>query len=599
MLTPKGKEPTIMFRRLWRKYVRLLFVGGTALALLGAGSARAGDKEDLHLLKQQLEQQKNQMQQQKKLLDDLQKQIGQISQPVLNRAGDPLTGLPAAPEGQAALAAAAADRASVESIIADYLKRQDDARKEAATAAKVKAEAEGYKVGTDLGMTARWNPLNGVTFSTPNKDFVSHLGVRFQYDSVWWDQNANTRSSAQIGNLQDGTFFRRIRPSWDGQAWEVMEWNVELALEQVSNNVPTLDEVWVGLFNLPVIGSVRIGHIKVPQGFESYNSSKAQTYLERGPVFDAWWQEFGSGIVTTNSVLNQRATWAFAAYRQDNDNGVNATNNGADFQDGAYGYTGRVTGLPVYENDGRCLLHLGASYTWRNAERPNAAAGQGGLADPRVAEFQARPNLRDAIGSYGGGGLPGDSARVVSTGIVPCDSWQVIGTELFGVYGPFSVQAEYSWACMDDVRYATSINTNPTKTKVGTPLGSPWFDGGYVQVSYFLTGENRTYDRRIGRAASTYIASPYTPFWLTRGEDGRLLLGRGAWELAARWDHLNLDNGIFQGGQTDALQLGLNWYLSTNLKIQFDYLWQDRYHLKTGQVPGDINALGVRTQFFF
>ena len=49
-----------MFKRLWRRYVRLLFVGGTALALLGAGTAHAGDKDDLQLLKQQLELQKKQ-----------------------------------------------------------------------------------------------------------------------------------------------------------------------------------------------------------------------------------------------------------------------------------------------------------------------------------------------------------------------------------------------------------------------------------------------------------------------------------------------------------------------------------------------------------
>src|SRR5262249_7493516 len=157
-------------------------------------------------------------------------------QPAVVPSIDPLTGLPAAPAAAPGAAAAPADKAGVEAIVADYLKRQDEAQKKKEAEEKEKKEAEGYKVGTDLSMGVRWNPANGVTFATPNKDFVSHMGVRFQLDSVWWDQHANLNNPAQIGDLQDGIFFRRVRPSWDGQAWEVMEWNVELALEQIAND---------------------------------------------------------------------------------------------------------------------------------------------------------------------------------------------------------------------------------------------------------------------------------------------------------------------------------------------------------------------------
>src|SRR5207302_1489062 len=107
---------------------------------------------------------------------DLQKQLGKITEPVLKTEGGAAAGLPAA-----ANTAAPVDKGSVEQMIADYLKRQDDAKKSHEAAESARKEAEGYKVGTDLGMSVRWNPLNGVTFSTPNKDFVSHIGMRFQY----------------------------------------------------------------------------------------------------------------------------------------------------------------------------------------------------------------------------------------------------------------------------------------------------------------------------------------------------------------------------------------------------------------------------------
>ncbi|HEX5271920.1 MAG TPA: porin, partial [Gemmataceae bacterium] len=603
-----------MFKRLWRKFVRLLFVGGAAAALLGAGPAYAADSDDIRALKQQLEAQKQQMEQQRQLLEDLQKKLGQLPQPVLNEKGDPAAGLPAVTT--AAPAAAGADRASVESIVADYLKRQDEAKKSKEEAAKALEEAEGHKVGSDLKLNTFWNPANGPTFATKNKDFVSHIGVRFQMDSVWWDQNKNI--TGNIGDLQDGVFFRRVRPSWDGQAWEVIEWNVELALEQIQNDVINLDQVWVGLMNLPAVGTVRVGHLKTAQGLEgdTTGSSKSMSFLERSSYTDAFYQNFSTGVMILNNVANQRVTYALEAYRQDNaEAGLQQFNNGADFGDGNYGYSGRITALPIWENDGRCFLHLGVSYSFRESERAFGTGSprvEGELGGPRLVEFRARPQMRDAIGDYGGtagnnatpAGLPGDSVRIVDTGAVAANTNQVIGTEAFYVRGPLSFMAEYAWAAMDDASAvvtapAGSAGVNPTRlfnskgVKNGTPLGTPWFDGGYVQVGYFLTGENRTYDRRIGTVGGTYIASPYTPFWLTRGEDGRMTMGRGAWELVARWNYLDLNSGNIAGGKTNALELGVNWFLTTNLKLQFEYLWQDRYHLAPGQVPGDINGFGI------
>ena len=399
-----------------------------------------------------------------------------------------------------------------------------------------------------------------------------------------------------------------------------MEWNCELALEQITNDVINLDQVWVGLMNLPGVGMVRVGHLKTPQGLEgdTTGSSKEMSFLERSMYTDAFYQNFCTGVWTGNSVLNQRLTWQGAFYRQDNgQNGLNQYNNGVDFGDGNYATTWRITGLPIWENDGRCFLHLGASYSYRVSERPNAPAGsEGDIGNPQMVEFRARPQLRDAIGDYGSTngnnatplGLSGDSKRIVDTGALAADSNQVIGTEAMFVRGPFSITAEYAWASAIDARV---VNGTPTGTvgvnntrlfhtlKNGTSLGTPWFDGGYVQVGYFLTGENRIYDRRLGTGGANYISSPYTPFWLTRGEDGKLLFGRGAWEAVARWNYLDLNSGDIAGGKSNALELGLNWFLTTNLKMQFEYLWQDRYHLAPGQVPGDIQGFAIRTQFFF
>ena len=79
-----------MVKRLWRKFIRALFVGGVAAALMGGGAAFADDKDDLKTLKQRLDKQTQQ-------IENLQKQLGAIAPPLVNPVVDPLTGLPAQP----------------------------------------------------------------------------------------------------------------------------------------------------------------------------------------------------------------------------------------------------------------------------------------------------------------------------------------------------------------------------------------------------------------------------------------------------------------------------------------------------------------------
>jgi phosphate-selective porin OprO/OprP len=569
---------------------------GAAPPPAAAVEAAATDRDSLDNLKRQFERQKQELEQQARLLEELKARAADL--------------LPAAPAATAEVQPPLA-RETVEAMVGDYLRRRDEAAKQQAAADRARGDAEGYKVGTALGMSAHWNPLNGLTFETPNKDFTSHVGLYFQFDSVWFTQSASLKPPSQLGDLQDGSFFRRIRPEWEGTAWEVMEWNVQLQLEQITNDVPQLNEVWVGLMNLPVLGTVHVGKNRIPQGLEAgtYTGNRPATFEEVSPSASAFYEDLGVGVLTTNSVLDQRVTWAAMFYRQDNvPGGSDSGQNGVSFGDGKYAYAGRLTALPIYENDGRCLLHLGASYGWRKAEDVPVTTGQGGVTGPTFIEFRTRPQLRDSVGDYGGTagnnatpiGLPGNSGQIVDTGRLTAASSSVVGTELLYIRGPFSVQAEYAWASSNETFVP---NPNPGKSgPKNLSLGDVWFDGGYVQMSYFLTGENRRYDRRWGRLSRNAIGSPYTPFWLTRGEDGNLLLGRGAWEVAARYSHLDLNNGPIQGGQTDAYEVGLNWYLNANFRINFEYLHQIRYQKGTGPgglLPGDIDGFGIRTQLMF
>ncbi len=89
-------------------------------------------------------------------------------------------------------------------------------------------------------------------------------------------------------------------------------------------------------------------------------------------------------------------------------------------------------------------------------------------------------------------------------------------------------------------------------------------DSGYsMQGSYLLTGEDASY----------YTIKPYHPFDPRHGT-------WGAWEIAARISNLATDRGQFKLNFADPTvsaesateyDLGINWYLSQNVKWQFDY----------------------------
>jgi phosphate-selective porin OprO/OprP len=482
----------------------------------------------------------------------------------------------------------------VRSLIDTYFTEQ---KKGDEMKAKVKDD-EGYKVGTDLNK--RMNVLGtwgqtGLTFETPNKDFTARVGVRVQYDTVWFHQGAN--NAAQIGKLLDGEYWRRIRPYWSGTFWEIGEYNVELKLEIIQNGTVGMDDVWFGVKDIPFIGSIRAGAMHVPHGLEAdmYSSSKPSTFFEVYSGNAAFFQgeRVAAGVMATNSFVDRntkgegRMTYAAFFGRP----GLN--DNATDFANGDYEGIFRLTGLPIWDADGRCFLHIGGSATFRHT-RNNVTTGA-----PGTATFSTDGELRDRTGGDNRFGSntnpvlngfqpsPGNANAWLSTGAILCASTSVFGAEFLYNNGPFSIQAEYDWAFMNDARVG------------GKQVGNIGFTGGYIQAGYFLTGESRQYDRRLGRLNSEYIAKPNQPFWLVHGDDGRINWGLGAWEVATRFSRLDLLDPTVRAGILDQWETGINWHLNNNMRVQFMYLHGTRYDLPA-KAPGSwTNGFGIRTQFFF
>ncbi|MBV9122827.1 MAG: hypothetical protein JO112_05690 [Planctomycetes bacterium] len=573
--------------RTWRRWIAPLLMG-LSLFLGGGEPARAQNAELDQRLSREIEELRARM-------EKLEKENQQL------RQASP----PSAP-GDKTDATRVSDK-EVKSIVDDYLKEKDaekkkadDAKKQEDEAKKQEAAAQGYVVGSDSKLSASWT--NGLQFQSANKDFKLHIGGRFDNDWVFFDQSqalktpfaiggAGKPASGGVGVLDDGTFFRRARFKMDGSAWEVMEFALEANFENL--NLITFQDFWVGYTGIPILGTVRVGNNRVPQGLEAFTSENYNTFMERAAPFDAFLQNFNPGLFVSNTEFNQHMTWealfhriptsGIAALPFSGTSAGNNANTGADFGTGEYAATGRVTFLPYYENDGREWVHLGANYQFREAKFDTTTGRD-------VVIFSTRPEI------FTGNGLLGNNTKFLTSDRIECNDVQTIGAEAAMVMGPFSIQSEYWLIEVMDASIPPGIGINSSKTKV-VPLGDPSFQGWYAEVSYFLTGENRPYDRRFGRFDRVV---PFTNFWLLPTEHG-VDRGWGAWEIAARYSLVDLNDAATitgTGGALNEYTLGLNWYMNPNMRIQMNYVRVNR-NVGAPNVKGDVDEFGMEFHLDF
>ncbi|MFO0901215.1 MAG: porin [Pirellulales bacterium] len=429
---------------------------------------------------------------------------------------------------------------------------------------------EPYVVGSDTALKAVWN--HGWEVQSANKDFRVHVGGRTHFDGGWFSADDAVQFGPRgIGALDDSVNMRRGRLRVDGTMYEVIDWAAEydfvshlVGAANPSVPAPAPTDLWVTFTHLPWVGNFRVGNQKDPIELEHLTSSRWLDFMERSPMFDAFYGRFTNGFVPGlqlfNCTENERATWAVGVFK-------NTTNPfGFGVGDGDYMIEGRGTVLPIYDADGRYLWHLGLSGSHRD------------LLDGQT-RFVARGSVRN--------GPPGPfNAVFADTGFIKAESTNIVNAENLVIWGPWTVQAEYSAVWVTDAAYPAG--------GAGTPLGTVYFQGTYVEALYFLTGENRPYNRKTG-VVDRII--PYENFAFVKGTKGPLF-SRGAWQVGARYAMLDLNNAGIVGGLLHDYTLGLNWLLNPNMKFQWNYVFTHRDVGNLGS-SGDVHAFGMRMAMDF
>ena len=373
---------------------------------------------------------------------------------------------------------------------------------------------------------ARVTMVDGLKFKSMDGDFQAQVGMYAQLDAATYADDKTDYS--------DGSELRRARLSLSGTFLKDWDYKMEAdfaGTTQATNTSPgTSNNVVVTDAYLRYNGfkpvSITAGNFKVPFSLEAVSSGKYLTFMERGLPFAFLNLRSLGGMISTNGDNWTGAVGLFGdtVTQQNND-------------DEGWGVAGRISYAPIFQKDR--VVHIGLSGQWRmpDANGNNATALQ-------TVRFRSKPESNIITDDLSG---TGNTGRLVDTGNIGGDvnDYTLLGVEAAGVYGPFSLQGEFTSAFVD--------------REAGANLA---FDGYYVYGSYFLTRDLRNYKADKGVFD---VIQPAKPFRL-HGD------GWGAWELATRYSGLDLNDADINGGEERNITLGLNWYPNSFVRLMANYI---------------------------
>lgn len=415
--------------------------------------------------------------------------------------------------------------------------------------------------GDDVPLSSSWK--NALKFEH-GEDFIMAIGGRVQFDTAEYITPRELRENVPGTNpLEDGVSFRRIRIDLGGTWYKTIDFYVQVdfanglltsATENRVANATYPTDMWMTFRDLPWVGNVRVGNQKPLYSFEHMVSSRFPNFMERSLGYDAFTEGFNNGfepgITAFDTYADKRGTWAVGLFK--------ATRSpfGWNFGQGEIEVNGRFTALPVWEDEGRQLVHIGVGMAHRDL-------------DEDQARYRSRMDVRNSPSTL--------SPLLADTEVFNGTRQQMIVPELVAVDGPWSFQAEYygSWV------HNAALADTPT-----TSMGTAYFWSAYAEVHYFLTGEHRAYNR--DQAVFTRVVPRTYARWNKSG-----FSGCGAWQVAARYSYLDLDSKGIQGGRVHDMTLGLNWFLNPNTKVQLNYSLAHREVVDPAG-NGMIHAFGTR-----
>lgn len=347
------------------------------------------------------------------------------------------------------------------------------------------------------------------------------LGGHVQMDYIHWADVDNPPIPAE-----DYFEFRRLRLLADGKGYGVFDFRLQIDIEPeagdgVATPVADVKDAYLTMNEIALLNRARIGNFFVPFSLEQVTNDTNNIFMERSiPTQGIFAADREVGLAFYGATEEQDFTWTFGTFFDSISESLKERY--GDNQGGRF--SGRLTWLPYYDeaSKGRYLVHLGTGVLHTHDH-------------DGLMRYRARPQIHE--GPF-----------LMDTGVFPARSSTSANLEFATVMGPVSLQSEW---------FVTNVDR--------TAAGNATIYGGYAYLSWFLTGENRIYDRFGQHGAQFSRNVPDRNFLMVPG-----CFSPGALEFKVRSSYLDLDE--LDSGQYVDSTVGLNWYWTDRIRVMFDWI---------------------------
>lgn len=381
--------------------------------------------------------------------------------------------------------------------------------------------------------TAKWD--NGFKVESADKQFKLKFGGRIMVDHAFFSQDDDLESVFGELETKNGTEFRRLRFFTSGTIYGNVDFKLQV---DFANGEVKLKDAYIGIKNIPVIGNIRAGHLYEPFRLETLTSSKYITFMERS-FSDSFSPGRNNGIILFNDFFNKKLSLQAGYFRNSDGSGNDKAANDD------YALTARATSLLFNNTETKHLLHIGVGVSRRKTDSNEYSVSSRSEAHLSSKKYISTSTIEDV------------------------NNINLANFEAAFVANSFSLQGEYLTA---------NVNTGDVTT-----IDTYKFSSYYGMASYFLTGETRKYKSSY---AGFDRVKPNNNF----GSENN---GAGAWELALRYSHSDLNSEDILGGEQSDITLGANWYLNPSTRIMLNHVWADV------QDAGKANIFQMRFQLDF
>ncbi|HEX3860068.1 MAG TPA: porin [Stellaceae bacterium] len=475
------------------------------------------------------------------------------------------------------------------------------ARQDARDAAAAQSQASAAAARAQAVAAAPPPPPPAVPATPPGPHVAQTSGNRFGLESAdgrnsiyltgrlhfdvgdYLDYHPQSKAAA-VQNLNSGVNARRARLGITGKF--ANDWAYSLIYDfggssdssagATGSGIQSAMITYNGLNKGPLPLAFDLGYMDTPFTLQEATSSNDLLFVERASIQAVATNIFANDFRSALGVRSNNDRYWAGMYLTGPQSGAVHT---AGEQYGAFGRaTYQLLQSPEYS------LHLGGDVG--ALLKPPTASGI------QTITLSDRPELRV------------DPTSILSTGALGTAAHPVDGAEVYGVEGAasyrnFFVEGEY---------YHVDVDRRG--------LANNGFDGGYIEGSWVLTGEQRKYAPAAGAYTNPVPDHPFAPW-----DDD---YGLGAWELVGRFSTISLNDNFAPGvapaatsnavggGRQDVYGVGLNWYPNANIRFMFDYLHgsiDKRFSTAAGggaagttlgtPVGGNFDAVVMRTQFAF